>query len=71
MSDRSLLATWIDEANKRMSKQEDKHDDLRIDFTRLKAQVDTRNKIIWALMGFLIAAGATIIALVSLLNKLR
>lgn len=69
MSDRSLLATWIDEANKRMSTQEDKHDELRIDFTRLEAQVATRNKILWALIGLLMASSGIIVAIIALHNN--
>ena len=69
MSDRSLLATWVDEANKRMSKQEDKHDELRIDFTRLETQVATRNKILWALIGLLMAASGLIITIIAIHNN--
>lgn len=69
MSDRGLLATWIDAANKRMSKQEDKHDELRIEFTELRAEYKTRNRIIWALVGLLFAAGGLIVTIIALHNK--
>ncbi len=60
------FSLWMKEVTTELRDRKDKHDELRIDFTRLQAQVETRNKIIWALMGFLVAAGGTIIALVAL-----
>lgn len=69
MSDNNLLATWIDQANKRMSDQEKEHDKLRIDFTRLEAQVNTRTKILWALVGLLVAATGIIVTIIKLGNN--
>jgi len=71
MPEPNILATWINEANKRMSKGEDKHDELRIEFERLRTEVKTRNKIIWAMVGITLAATGTVIALITLISKLR
>ncbi len=47
----NLLGTWINEANKKMSKQEIDHAELRIDFTKLDTRIRTRNGVIWATIG--------------------
>ena len=69
MPDTNLLATWIDQANIRMSKTEEKHDKLQISHTRLEAQVNTRNKIIFALVGILFGAISVVIGLITFLDK--
>ncbi len=74
----NLLAEWIREVKDELKERRDEDGriwkDLRklwIAHEKLETKVDTRNKIFWALVIFLFGAAGTIIALISLLNKLR
>lgn len=71
MPNTDLLALWVTEVNTELKERKDKHDELRIDFTRLETQVKTRNRIIYTLSGLFLAAAGTVIALISIIQHLK
>lgn len=64
-----LWAEWVREVKTELKDRHDENIQQRIDFECLRTKVETRNKIIWTLVGFLFLASGTIIALISLIKK--
>lgn len=61
MPETSVLSSWIQEVKTELKERKERYDELRIEFERLKTQVETRNKIFWALFAVF---GGGIVALI-------
>jgi len=66
---KDLLAAWIQEAKTEIKEGRDKCDKLDLRLTTLEAEVKTRNNIVWALIGVVLAAAGVVVALLQHLKS--
>lgn len=64
--DAELFQRWADEVKNELWEARHHRERMERRLTTLEAEVRTRNKIIWALLGLLVAAAGVVVALVAI-----